>query len=765
MYIDSAGRIVVSDELYHHGVRGQQWGVRNGDYYPLLPSQHSASERKAGWRKSLEGGNARSSKTSFGEMYKTASNANAARKAGTSGGSSASSSSGSSNSTSSSGGAYAAMRDELIAKTKERLASSGATADSGSGSTKSTKGSTGKTSSGGRAGRSSGKSSDDASNDQNIIELKEELKKMREELEANTESLTSGSKEEEIDDGKALNIDVEELVKESVDVDKYKETVENLLKDNEPEEVRKLIEKELLDDESGSYKELDDEVKEYLLDMVDKIIDEHKSSKKSLTHYCINNRGYLVSYEENYDLALYHHGILGMEHGKRNGPPYPLARGSHSAAEKKAGWTKSLENIAKATGKGVARAARTTGRGVKATGKGVSRAAKATKKGLIRVNLYPKKLMSDQDILDKVERLKKEDLLKHAKGKLTNEDKAAQKLKNRDAAREVVKQTLTQLLPSIGKDLVITKIKDKFELQKKWDDKVREDIYEDARASGMSATDARKAADAGDASIAPRSKDNKQKGGKGQFDLENSVKQDIYNAAKKAGYTPTEAAKLAESGDDSALKGRSFSEGSSKKQTESSGSSGKGKGESKSETPSAPVKTKQASNNDNQSDDKLDKELVKKAQGAIYDEWIKSGASPTQAAKAASRMDDNVGTWKEAREKKAATEAANAKRRETVIKNKEAAEKAAQEAEFKKKIIDAKQHYIDQRKEEAKDRVQEIGGTVIGYRNGKVLYRDSKGIQREKDYVNAGLRDFGSTLIADKPTTYNQIKGKPTRLR
>lgn len=755
MYIDSTGRIVVSEELYHHGVRGQQWGVRNGDYYPLLPSQHSASERKAGWRKSLEGGTAKSSKTSFGEMYKAASNANAARKAGTSGGSSSTSSSG--------GGAYAAMRDELIAKTKERLASSGATADSDSGSTKSTKGSTGKASSGGRAGRSGGKSSDDASNDQNIIELKEELKKMREELEANTESLTSGSEE---DEDKALNIDVEELVSESVDVDKYKETVENLLKDNEPEDVRKLIEEELLDDESGSYKELDDEVKEYLLEMVDKIIDENKSNKKSLTHYCIDNRGYLVSYEENYDLALYHHGILGMEHGKRNGPPYPLARGDHSAAERKAGWTKSLENIAKATGKGVARAARATGRGVKATGKGVASAAKATKKGLIRVNLYPKKLMSDQDILDKVERLKKEDLLKHAKGKLTNEDKASQKLKNRDAAREVVKETLKTLLPAIGKDLVIAKIKGNFELQKKWDDKVHEDIYEDARASGMSATDARKAADAGDASIAPRSKDNKQKGGKGQFDLENSVKQDIYNAAKKAGYTPTEAAKLAESGDDSSLKGRISNESAGKKQTESSGSSGKSKGETKSETPSAPAKTKQASNsNDNQSDDKLDKDLVKKAQNAIYDEWIKTGASPAQAAKAASRMDDNVGTWKEAREKKAATEAANAKRRETVRKNKEAAEKAAQEAAFKKKIIDARQSYIDKRKEEAKDRVQEIGGTILGYRNGKVLYRDSKGNKREKDYVDAALRDFGSTLIADKPTAYNQITRKPTRLR
>lgn len=43
-------------ELYHHGILGQKYGVRNGPPYPLKPSDHSSAEKKAGWRKSLDSG-------------------------------------------------------------------------------------------------------------------------------------------------------------------------------------------------------------------------------------------------------------------------------------------------------------------------------------------------------------------------------------------------------------------------------------------------------------------------------------------------------------------------------------------------------------------------------------------------------------------------------------------------------------------------------------------------------------------------------------
>lgn len=45
------------EELYHHGILGQRWGKKNGPPYPLDASDHSSSEKKAGWRKSLDGSN------------------------------------------------------------------------------------------------------------------------------------------------------------------------------------------------------------------------------------------------------------------------------------------------------------------------------------------------------------------------------------------------------------------------------------------------------------------------------------------------------------------------------------------------------------------------------------------------------------------------------------------------------------------------------------------------------------------------------------
>lgn len=48
-------RITRTNEfLSHHGILGQKWGVQNGPPYPIDAEDHSAYEKKVGWKKSLD---------------------------------------------------------------------------------------------------------------------------------------------------------------------------------------------------------------------------------------------------------------------------------------------------------------------------------------------------------------------------------------------------------------------------------------------------------------------------------------------------------------------------------------------------------------------------------------------------------------------------------------------------------------------------------------------------------------------------------------
>lgn len=62
---------ISSDELWHHGILGQSWGHRNGPPYPLDAGDHSAKEKKAGYKKSIGGGEVKSNKKKQKDFVKS----------------------------------------------------------------------------------------------------------------------------------------------------------------------------------------------------------------------------------------------------------------------------------------------------------------------------------------------------------------------------------------------------------------------------------------------------------------------------------------------------------------------------------------------------------------------------------------------------------------------------------------------------------------------------------------------------------------------
>lgn len=69
-------------------------------------------------------------------------------------------------------------------------------------------------------------------------------------------------------------------------------------------------------------------------------IAEEEKKKKSSKKKTVKHSVWYISSTD----SIAHHGVLGQRHGVRNGPPYPLGAGDHSASEKKAGWRDSLAN-------------------------------------------------------------------------------------------------------------------------------------------------------------------------------------------------------------------------------------------------------------------------------------------------------------------------------------------------------------------------------------------------------------------------------------
>lgn len=244
---------------------------------------------------------------------------------------------------------------------------------------------------------------------------------------------------------------------------------------------------------------------------------------------------------------LYHHGILGMRWGRKNGPPYPLPNSRHSSSEKRAGWKDSLASVAKATGKGVATLAKGTARAVKGTVGGVNKAS-------IRLGLKPKKMMTNEELDAEIERIRKEDILKHLRGKKTDSDRLAIKLDKKSKRREMMKNVVQETLKTIGTKVIgeglATDLKNRLNLASnkradKWAVE-RAELYPDFEF-GKEGKGKKK--DKGNTQTNDtQSTDNQPKektGNKGGSKLEETAKQDIYKRAVDDGVEPTAALKLA----------------------------------------------------------------------------------------------------------------------------------------------------------------------------------------------------------------------------
>ena len=254
-YGGKAAEIKHSGWIAHHGILGMRWGKRNGPPYPLGEGDHSASEKKAGWKKSLDGG------------------------------------SGSGNAGESNGQSQNNNQQPQQNQRKERHWKN--------------------------ALKEARREDVHKLSDQELSEYNKRLQMEKQFKDLTKEKETEGKKY------------VKGLGKKAFEAIVFATLIEV---------GRSYFKKKIFPGEkSGS--SVGSKTAERVVGNAAKYA-YRKAPRQVLAlpmkHSAIGNAQYKTD-------ELEHHGILGMHWGKRNGPPYPLGEGDHSASEKKAGWKKSLD--------------------------------------------------------------------------------------------------------------------------------------------------------------------------------------------------------------------------------------------------------------------------------------------------------------------------------------------------------------------------------------------------------------------------------------